>query len=117
MLENENKIRSEYTIGSDVLYSLEDLQLGAKGDLTEFFPGRRLQLALGREGVSQYIYRVVLLDALQQSGAYMYHCGVFLVPKVCPRAGLPRNGSTLKGRIILSFLNFVIVQFHHSVAF
>ncbi|CBI17265.3 unnamed protein product, partial [Vitis vinifera] len=32
-IENENRIRREYSNGSDLIYSLEDLQLGAKGDL------------------------------------------------------------------------------------
>ncbi|KAK8571667.1 hypothetical protein V6N13_047325 [Hibiscus sabdariffa] len=80
-LESENKIRGEYLSGSDVLYSLEDLQLGAKGDLTKLSPGRRLQLTLGEQGVSRFCYKAVLLDAKQQSGAFTFHCGVFIVPK------------------------------------
>ena len=68
--------------GSDILYSLEDLQLGAKGDLTKLSPGRRVQLTLGEQGVSRFCYKAVLLDAKQQSGAFSFHCGVFIVPKV-----------------------------------
>ncbi|GMI64319.1 hypothetical protein like AT2G31740 [Hibiscus trionum] len=80
-LESENKIRGEYLSGADVLYSLEDLQLGAKGDLTKLSPGRRVQLTLGEQGVSRFCYKSVLLDAKQQSGAFSFHCGVFIVPK------------------------------------
>ncbi|KAE8677584.1 hypothetical protein F3Y22_tig00111505pilonHSYRG00024 [Hibiscus syriacus] len=80
-LESENKIRGEYLSGSDVLYSLEDLQLGAKGDLTKLSPGCRVQLTLGEQGVSRFSYKAVLLDAKQQSEAFSFHCGVFIVPK------------------------------------
>ncbi|CAN1334352.1 eEF1A lysine and N-terminal methyltransferase [Linum perenne] len=34
-LERENRIRQEHLSGSDILYSLEDLQLGAKGDIMQ----------------------------------------------------------------------------------
>lgn len=68
--------------GSDILYTLEDLQLGVKGDLTKLSPGCRVQLTLGEEGVSRFWYNAVLLDAKQQSGAFSFHCGVFIVPKV-----------------------------------
>lgn len=81
VLENENIIRSGYSSGSDILYSLEDLQLGAKGDLTKLSEGRRIQLTLGEQGGSHFSYRAVLLDARQQSAPFLYHCGVFLVPK------------------------------------
>ncbi|XWS35164.1 hypothetical protein CRYUN_Cryun21dG0102300 [Craigia yunnanensis] len=80
-LESENRIRGEYLSGSDILYSLEDLQLGAKGDLTKLSPGRRVQLTLGEQGVSRFCYKAVLLDAKQQSGAFSFHCGIFIVPK------------------------------------
>ncbi|XP_022761871.1 methyltransferase-like protein 13 isoform X1 [Durio zibethinus] len=80
-LESENRIRGEYLSGSDILYSLEDLQLGAKGDLTKLNPGRRVQLTLGEQGVSRFCYKAVLLDAKQQSGAFSFHYGVFIVPK------------------------------------
>ncbi|XVF37961.1 hypothetical protein REPUB_Repub20aG0056500 [Reevesia pubescens] len=81
-LESENRIRGEYLSGSEILYSLEDLQPGAKGDLTKFSPGRRVQLTLGELGVSRFCYQAVLLDAKQQSGAFSFHCGIFIVPKV-----------------------------------
>ncbi|KAM7460792.1 hypothetical protein LguiB_035851 [Lonicera macranthoides] len=81
-LDIENRIRTEHTSGSDLLYSLEDLQLGAGGDLTELSPGRRLLLTLGEPGSSRFFYKAVLLDALQQSSSFFYSCGVFLVPKV-----------------------------------
>lgn len=64
------------------MYSLEDLRLGAKGDLSELRPGRRVQLTLGEPGCSQFLYKAVLLDAQKQSDPFSYHCGVFLVPKV-----------------------------------
>ncbi|XP_041006981.1 eEF1A lysine and N-terminal methyltransferase isoform X2 [Juglans microcarpa x Juglans regia] len=77
-LENENRVRRGYSNGSDLLYSLEDLQLGVKGDLTKLCQGRRFELTMGGKGSS---YRAVLLDARQQSGPFVYHCGVFIVPK------------------------------------
>ncbi|OMO88574.1 Methyltransferase type 11 [Corchorus olitorius] len=80
-LENENRIRGEYLSGSDILYSLEDLQLGAKGDLTKLSPGCRVQLTLGEQGDSRFSYKAVLLDAKQESGPFSFHCGVFIVPK------------------------------------
>lgn len=80
-LETENKLRTAHLNGSDILYSLEDLRLGAKGDLSELRPGRRVQLTLGEPGCSQFLYKAVLLDAQQQSDSFLYHCGVFLVPK------------------------------------
>lgn len=81
-LENENRIRKEYCNGSDILYSLEDLHLGAKGDLTKLSPGRRFKLTLGKQGGSHFTYRAVLLDAKDNSEPFSYHCGVFIVPKV-----------------------------------
>lgn len=81
VLESENKIRSKYSSGSDVLYSLEDLKIGAKGNLAELNPGRRIQLTLGEPGGSRFTYKAVLLDASHSSGPFSYHCGVFLVPK------------------------------------
>ncbi|XP_031263406.1 eEF1A lysine and N-terminal methyltransferase-like, partial [Pistacia vera] len=80
-LEKENQIRSEYSNGSDILYSLEDLQLGAKGDLKRLSHGRRFELALGVHGDSQFGYRAVLLDAREDCGPFIYNCGVFIVPK------------------------------------
>jgi len=68
--------------GSDIIYSLEDLKLGAKGDLIELIPGRRVQLTLGGQGDSTFCYRAVLLDAGPQSAPFLYNCGIFLVPKV-----------------------------------
>lgn len=64
------------------MYSLEDLRLGAKGDLGELSPGRRIQLTLGEDGCSRFMYRAVILDSKEQSGPFSYHSGVFLVPKV-----------------------------------
>ncbi|CAA0819857.1 S-adenosyl-L-methionine-dependent methyltransferases superfamily protein [Striga hermonthica] len=81
-LEREKRVRSEYSSGSDIMYSLEDLNLGTKGDLTELEPGRRIKLTLGEPGVSRFIYNGVLLDAQPDSGAFSYHFGVFIVPKM-----------------------------------
>ncbi|KAK3008284.1 hypothetical protein RJ639_015352 [Escallonia herrerae] len=87
-LETENKVRAEHANGSDILYSFEDLQLGAEGDLGELSPGRRIQLTLGEAGRSHFTYRSVILDAQQQSDPFLYHCGVFLVPKTRAREWL-----------------------------
>ncbi|KAL5542698.1 hypothetical protein UlMin_010408 [Ulmus minor] len=87
-LEHENQIRREHSSGSDVLCSLEDLQLEAKQDLKKLSQGRRLQLTMGGKGVSRFSYRAVVLDALQQSGSFTYHCGVFIVPKTRAREWL-----------------------------
>ncbi|KAK9933113.1 hypothetical protein M0R45_020321 [Rubus argutus] len=78
-VENENQIRREYSSASDILYSLEDLKLGARGDLTKLCPGYRFQLTLC--GGSRFSYRAVVLDAKENSGPFVYHCGVFIVPK------------------------------------
>ncbi|RRT79082.1 hypothetical protein B296_00025992, partial [Ensete ventricosum] len=75
-------IRSGYTAGADVVYSLQDLQLGAKGALNELVPGRRCQTILGEQGSSLFHYKAVLLDSQQLSEPFLYHCGVFIVPKI-----------------------------------
>ncbi|KAI3459692.1 hypothetical protein Pfo_016355 [Paulownia fortunei] len=80
-LEREQKVRAEYSNGCDILYSLEDLNLGAKGNLRELEPGRRIKLILGEPGVSHF-YNGVLLDAQRDSGPFSYHFAVFLVPKM-----------------------------------
>ncbi|GAV59000.1 Methyltransf_11 domain-containing protein [Cephalotus follicularis] len=79
--ETENHIRRDFSNDSDVFYSLEDLKLGVKGDLTKLHPGHRFQLTLGGERGSRFSYKAVLLDARQQSDQFLYHCGVFIVPK------------------------------------
>lgn len=80
-LVTENRIREQYSDGSGIIYSLEDLQLGAEGDLMELKPGRRVQLILGGHGESSFRYRAVVLDAQESCGPFSYHCGVFLVQK------------------------------------
>ncbi|GMH28276.1 hypothetical protein Nepgr_030119 [Nepenthes gracilis] len=87
-LETENQIRKQYMDASNIIYSLKDMQLGAVGDLMEHRPGLRVQLALGGEGDSRFCYRVVLLDAQLEAGPFLYHCGVFLVPKTRAREWL-----------------------------
>lgn len=81
-VEKENSIRIHYSSGEDVLFSLKDLQLGAKGELKELIPGQRFQLILGEEGNSLYCYKAVLLDAKAQSEPFTYDCAIFIVPKV-----------------------------------
>ncbi|XP_050372239.1 uncharacterized protein LOC126790137 [Argentina anserina] len=78
-VENENQIRREYSSASDIQYSLEDIKFGAKGDLTKLRPGRRFQLTL--RGGSNFSCRAVVLDAKEISDTFVYHCGVFIVPK------------------------------------
>ncbi|KAF8715973.1 hypothetical protein HU200_026940 [Digitaria exilis] len=80
-LGNENIIRESYSSGIDVLLSLRDLQLGAIGDLKVIVPGRRRQFILGEQETSLYCYKAVLLDAKKQTETFVYHCGVFIVPK------------------------------------
>uniref|UniRef100_A0A7N0RBI1 Methyltransferase type 11 domain-containing protein n=2 Tax=Kalanchoe fedtschenkoi TaxID=63787 RepID=A0A7N0RBI1_KALFE len=75
-LEIENKIRCGYGNDSDITYALEDLKLGVKGNMMDLCPGRRIQLTLDDR------YRAVLLDAQKQSDQFMFHCAVFLVPKM-----------------------------------
>ncbi|KAL9237830.1 hypothetical protein vseg_012333 [Gypsophila vaccaria] len=80
-LEAENEIRKGCVNDSDIVYSLDHLKLGAKGDLKELSPGRRFLVTLGGEGESFFRYRAVVLDAKEQSIPFTYHCGIFLVPK------------------------------------
>ncbi|KAI3518520.1 hypothetical protein L1887_07325 [Cichorium endivia] len=80
-LETENNIRMKWSSGNDIVYSLEDLKIGVKGDLSELNPGQRVKLSLGEPGQSRFCYKSVLLDAQQNSEEFLYHCGVFLVPK------------------------------------
>ncbi|KAH0739845.1 hypothetical protein KY290_038550 [Solanum tuberosum] len=80
-LEDENKIRADYSSGSDITYALEDLKIGVEGNLAELCPSRRVQLSLGEPGVSLFCYRAVLLDAQKDFGPFAYQCAVFLVPK------------------------------------
>ncbi|KAH6768362.1 S-adenosyl-L-methionine-dependent methyltransferases superfamily protein [Perilla frutescens var. frutescens] len=87
-LEKEKKVRAELSTSSNVSYSLEDLKLGAKGSMSVFEPGRRIKLILGEPGVSNFFYNGVLLDAKQDSGCFIYHYGVFLVPKLRAHAWL-----------------------------
>ncbi|WVZ85250.1 hypothetical protein U9M48_032197 [Paspalum notatum var. saurae] len=78
---NENIIRESYSSSVDVLLSLRDLQLGAIGDLKVIVPGRRRQFLLGEQETSLYCYKAVLLDAKKQTETFVYHYGVFIVPK------------------------------------
>lgn len=81
IVKDENQMRNECSSGANIIYSLQDLQLGAKGNLKELQPGRRFQAVLGEQPKSLYTYKTVLLDAKQQCVPFSYHCGVFIVPK------------------------------------
>ncbi|KAF0892710.1 hypothetical protein E2562_017684 [Oryza meyeriana var. granulata] len=80
-LEKENTIRESYSSGVDVILSLRDLQLGAVGDLKVIIPGRRRMFILGEQGNSLYCYKAVILDARKRTETFVYHCGIFIVPK------------------------------------
>ena len=58
---------------------MEDLQ----EDLLKLSQGRRLQISLGGQGYSTFSYRAVILDAEELADPFTYHCGIFIVPKVC----------------------------------
>lgn len=61
---------------------MEDLILGVKGDIKEIYPGRRCQVLLAEEGFSLFSYRATLLDSKEKSDAFLYQCGIFIVPQV-----------------------------------
>ncbi|KAJ0988886.1 hypothetical protein J5N97_007242 [Dioscorea zingiberensis] len=113
LMENENKIREKYSSADDILYNLEDLLLGAKGNLKELQPGRRCNLILGEQGDSLYSYKTVILDAKPQPDPFLYHCGVFIVLKVRAHEWLFASeegqwlvvGSSKTARLIMVFLD------------
>ncbi|KAG5588479.1 hypothetical protein H5410_048913 [Solanum commersonii] len=80
-LEDENKVRADFSSGSDITYALEDLKIGVEGNLAELCPSHRVQLSLGEPGISLFCYRAVLLDAQKDFEPFAYQCAVFLVPK------------------------------------
>ncbi|XP_049932004.1 uncharacterized protein LOC116247429 isoform X2 [Nymphaea colorata] len=82
-VDAENKIRSESLQGGvDIVYSLEDLKLGAGGDLEQLIFGRRLHLILGGKKLSRFSYKAVVLDSKEAPDPLMYQCAIFLVPKI-----------------------------------
>ncbi|KAI3459689.1 hypothetical protein Pfo_016352 [Paulownia fortunei] len=81
-LQREQRVRSEYSNGSDILYSLEDLNLGAKVNLIELEPGHRVKLILGEPGVSRFFYNGILLNAQRDSGPFSYQFRVLIVQKI-----------------------------------
>ncbi|XP_014508535.1 methyltransferase-like protein 13 isoform X1 [Vigna radiata var. radiata] len=83
-LQNENLIREKYSSDSGLLYSVEDLQ----EDLLKLSQGRRLQITLGGPGCSTFSYRAVILDAEELADPFIYHCGIFIVPKIRAREWL-----------------------------
>ncbi|KAL1561592.1 eEF1A lysine and N-terminal methyltransferase-like [Salvia divinorum] len=82
MLEKERHTRTKYSNNSDMSYTIEDLRLGAKGNISMLQPGRRIKLVLGEPGVSNFFYNCMLLDAKPDSGQFVYHYGVFIVPQL-----------------------------------
>lgn len=82
MLEKERHARTKYSNISDMSYTMEDLRLGAKGNISMLEPGRRIKLILGEPGVSNFFYNCMLLDAKPDSGQFVYPYGVFIVPQV-----------------------------------
>lgn len=80
-IAKENKLRSQHTDGEDILYSFEELQIGAKGDMKQLVPGRRTRMMLGEPGISRFNYIAVIMDSYERFGPFLYGCGVFLVPK------------------------------------
>ncbi|KAL7124278.1 hypothetical protein ABFS83_14G037900 [Erythranthe nasuta] len=62
-LERENTVRAEYSTGTDIWCSLDDLKLAVKGDINELEPGRLVKLFLGEPGVSRFFCTGVLFDA------------------------------------------------------
>ncbi|KAK8937666.1 hypothetical protein KSP40_PGU000553 [Platanthera guangdongensis] len=113
VVKSENLIRKKYSSSTDMIYSLSDLTLGAKGNLQELQEGRRCQLILGSLGDSLYSYRTVLLDAHQNVGSFSYNCGVFIVPKsrACEWLFSSEDGqwqiveSSKSARLIMVFLD------------
>ncbi|KAH7683108.1 Endothelin-converting enzyme 1 protein [Dioscorea alata] len=113
LMENENKIREKTSCAHDILYNLEDLLLGAKGNIKELQPGRRCSLILGEQGDSLHSYKTVILDAKQQPDPFLYHCGVFIVPKIRAHEWLFTSeegqwlvvGSSKAARLIMIFLD------------
>ncbi|KAL8486884.1 hypothetical protein ACS0TY_023540 [Phlomoides rotata] len=79
-LEREKKIRLGYSNGSDISYSLQDLHVGAKGNISAFEPGRRVKVILGGPGVSSFVYNGILLDAKEDLGLCIYQYAAFIVP-------------------------------------
>ncbi|XP_042059223.1 eEF1A lysine and N-terminal methyltransferase-like [Salvia splendens] len=82
MLEKERHTRTKYSNNSDMSYTMEDLRLGAKGNISMLEPGRRIKLILGEPGVSNFFYNCMLLDAKPDSGQFVYPYGVFIVPQL-----------------------------------
>lgn len=78
--EKENDIRTNYL--NRVMYSLEEVVQGARGNVQPYEPGRRIDLILGEPGVSGFIYSSMLLDANESEEIPKYPYTVYLVPHV-----------------------------------
>jgi hypothetical protein len=81
-IAKENKLRSQHTDGEDILYSLEELQIGAKGDMKQLVPGLQTRMTLGEPDISRFNYNAVIMDSYEWFRLFLYGYGVFLVPKV-----------------------------------
>eukprot|EP00252_Welwitschia_mirabilis_P014061 TRINITY_DN31086_c0_g1_i1.p1 TRINITY_DN31086_c0_g1~~TRINITY_DN31086_c0_g1_i1.p1 ORF type:complete len:773 (-),score=145.30 TRINITY_DN31086_c0_g1_i1:38-2356(-) len=80
-VSRENNFRSQHSAGDDILYSLEELQIGAKGDLKQLAPGRRVRVILGGPGISNFSFKAVIMDLCALIESFSYSCGAFLVPE------------------------------------
>lgn len=106
MLEKERHTRTKYSNNSDISYTMEDLRLGAKGNISMLEPGRRIKLILGEPGVSNFFYNCMLLDAKPDSGQFVYPYGVFIVPQVSLFLQCILYCSTRYSRYCVSYLSF-----------
>ncbi|KAL8042298.1 hypothetical protein ABFX02_09G042000 [Erythranthe guttata] len=113
-LEREQKVRSECSSGSNKLYSIKELSLGAKGNLKEFEPDRMIKLILGEPGVFHF-YIGVLVDAQQDSGSnFSDYFAVYLVPNILVDVWLFSSEEGQKiiladsdtARLLIIFLNY-----------
>eukprot|EP01018_Ginkgo_biloba_P035512 Gb_15125 [translate_table: standard] len=112
-ITKENKLRNQHATGEDILYSMEELEIGVKGDMKQLIPGRRASIILGNHGISRFDYRAVVMDAYEAFGPFIYFCGVFLIPKTRAHEWLfsSEEGqwqvveSAKTGRLIMVFLD------------
>lgn len=112
-IAKENKLRNQHSDGEDIVYSFEELQIGAKGNMKQLVPGRRTRVMLGKPGISRFNYNAIIMDSYERFGPFSYGCGVFLVPKARAHEWLfsSEEGqwqvveSAKAGRLIMVFLD------------
>ncbi|KAL9156065.1 hypothetical protein ABFS82_09G048200 [Erythranthe guttata] len=78
-VEKEQKVRLEYSSGSDTLYSLKDV--GKNGNPHVLVEGRRIKLILGEPKGSTF-YKGILIDAQKDSGPFKAPMAVLIVPYI-----------------------------------